>query len=157
MSKHYKANSEVAAICEEIVAAEADIIKKGCNLSRRHGGSRSKVLTVRSIWGDLRVVGFHFNKEPDTKLFKKLKDSPGWAPRRSCKAGKELAKQLDSLKCDVFSKLTTALKMGIFKGVNIRCPGAQKIGDDWYVHVPDDVNPPGLTRVSDVDMEALAA
>lgn len=157
MSKHYKANPEVAAICEEIIAAEADIIKKGCNLSRKHGGSRSKVITVRDVWGDLRVVGFHFKNEPDAKLFKRLKHSKGWAPRRSCKAGKELAKQLDALRCMVFAKLTKALKMNVFRSVYIRRPGIQKIGGDWYVHVPNDVNPPGLTRVSDVEMEALAA
>lgn len=157
MSKYYRAGPEIEEICQRILADRQEILKKACNLSRRYGGNRSRVVTKTGIFGTTRVVGFLFKDEPNQKIFKKLKNSEGWAPRLSTKVGKELKKKLDELIWDGLDELMKAIGMDPFKDLNARSPGISKIGNHWYLHVPDDVEPKGCERISDVEYERLAA
>lgn len=161
MSKYYKAGPEIAALCEAATEDEKRTVDEGCKLSRKHGGSRNDVVTVRNSMGELVVIGFKFSKPDaaDPKLFKTIKNADGaWmVPRRGTKKGKELAAQLNSLKSAAYRKVIDAIGMKMFYGCTVRFPGRSYIKGHWYLIVPEDVDAKGCTRISDVEWEKLNA
>lgn len=154
--KFYRATKNIAAILDDIDRHEKWAVDEALKISRKIGASRTKVFTGTSIWGDQKVAGFYFRdaSKANQKLLKKCKNTPDcWLPRLSSKRGKEIQKQLDELKGNHIPDLCDAIGMEQFQGFSVRRPAYAKHGKHWYVGLHDDVNPVGLTRISDMAYE----
>lgn len=102
--------------------------------------------------GRLFVSGFHFDPDttPDPKTFVRLKKvSGGWRPR----VKSALFKRVDKLQSDLLLHTMNAIGMKMFRGAVVCSPGITVNGKAVYLSLPDDVEPKGCRRVSDIEYE----
>ena len=102
-----------------------------------------------------RLSCFQFEGKPDEQLWKRTRHDDAWQPRLATKAGKELWKRMQAIKIPGGSTVASIIGMQCFKFPEWRTPGFYVLGRRYIVKVPDDVEPLGGKRISDVDFERL--
>ena len=164
MAKYYKAGDHIAELCKTAFQQRADAVAAALKISRRLGGSRTRVAFQTGFYGRLDITGFVFDgkQRPDASLLKSHNhDASIWTPRLGCKAGKALQKELDDLSVPYLEPVMDAIGMSPShfggEGVSRRVPGILEIAGDYYLTLPDDVKPKGCTRISDIAFEAFVA
>lgn len=156
MSRYYEAVGETKKRVQQWIKDQEAAMQRAHELAKEFGADG--FTHSRSILS--RVVGFIFKDESkvDKKLFRKSKRGGDWVPRQSCKAGKDLQQRLQKdYRLPGGEGLAKAIGMEAFSGYAWRTPGMHVVGRRILLVVPDDVEPKGCERVSDVRYEKLMA
>lgn len=149
MGKFYRASLGLALVAREVLREEAEMKDKAYAISRREGGSRNQIYIGRTLQGNLRVLGFRFNQEPNPKLFVPLKGiKNAWRPNKSFKAGRKLQREIEALECQKFPKIMRGLGLKFNADGEVLLPGIQEHEGNIYIEVPEGVVPEGCVEVT---------